>query len=185
MVPTIDQYIAVCIRALSEVVLPAIDKSDSMALEQVQLVMGLLTLMAEQWDKALPLEMVELRAHLELGRALESAAAGGANTHAALAGSRRATAGVARLASMEIPTHAELRAANFALRTAIVELLAAARSDGAAEFRSHATSLVIAHAAEQNLLARSWFAKSHLDADWSRLPPVVKLLTAATQPGGS
>ncbi len=183
MVPTIDQYIATCIRALGEVVLPAIDKSDSMALEQTQLVIGLLALMAEHWDKTLLLEMAELRAHLQLGRALEAAAAGGAATHAALEASRRATASMAPLASVDIPTQAELRTANVALRTSITELLAAARSDGAAEFRSRATALVIAHAAEQNRLARSWFAKSHLDADWRRLPSVVELLTRAAQPG--
>ena len=183
MVPTIDQYIDTCIRALGEVVLPAIDKSDSMALEQAQLVIGLLTLMAEHWDKTLLLEMVELRAHLQLGRALEAAAAGGAATHAAFETSCRATASLAPLASIDIPTHAELRTANVALRTSITGLLAAARSDGATEFRSRATALVIAHAAEQNRLARSWFAKSHLDADWNRLPPIAQLLMRAAQPG--
>lgn len=185
MVPTLDQYIATCIRALGEVVLPAIDKSESMALEQAQLVIGLLTLMAEQWDKTLLLEMAELRAHQRLGRALESAAAGGASTQAALEACRRATAGVAQLASIDIPQHVELRAANVALRTAITGLVAAARNDGEAGFRSRATALVIAHAAEQNQLARSWFAKSRLDADWSRLPAVADLLAGATQPSST
>ena len=183
MVPTFDQYITASIRALSEVVLPAIDKSDSMALEQAQLVIGMLTLMADQWDKALQLEMTELRAHLRLADVLATAADGGSATREARARCRATSAGVAGLAAVDIPAHGTVHAANVALRASLTDLLAAGRRDGTPAFSSQATAAVLAHAAEQNLLARSWFAKSRLDADWSGLPPIAQVLAGYTQPG--
>lgn len=183
MVPTIDQYISASIRALGEVVLPAIDRSDSMALEQAQLVIGLLALIGEQWDKALHVEMAELRAHVALGNALAAVADGGPATQAARAASRQSSGDAAGLAARELPSRAELNAANVALRGSITALVAAGRTDGTAPFRAQADALVLAYSQRQNLLARAWFAKSRLDADWSRLPAVADLLRGEAQAG--
>jgi hypothetical protein len=62
-------------------------------------------------------------------------------------------------------------------------MVVASRSDGTAGFRAQTERLVLEYAAEQNRLARSWFAGSRLDADWAKLPSIAELLASYSDAG--
>ena len=175
MIPTIDHYVLSCIRALRETVIPAIDATDSFALEQAHLVIGLLTLIGDHWDKTYLMERMELGLNRELVIELLAAAEGGDLTQAASAVARR----VCNAAGDTVTAAVEQRAineSNRGLQGAIKALLDACNADGTARFREQSLIVVIAHTRKTSQLGRVWFANTRLDPEWSNLPSVDSVL---------
>src|SRR5690606_36554205 len=151
MVPTIEHIIASSVRAMTEVVLPAIDKSDTLALEQAQLVIGILNLIGEQWQKTLPLEHAELREHLRFAAELTKIADGEPKLAVAAREAQALMERFGALAALHVPTYAELREANEQLRNSTQALVAAASTDGDPRFRKDSMKCVLEYAKRQNL----------------------------------
>ena len=177
MLPSIELRIQNLIKALSQVVLPAIDPGNALAREQAQLVIGHLQLIAVQWDKALPFEAQSLAALRELGQRLASAAEGGSETVQAAAQLREALAVREDGAAL-----ATVVRASAALGSAIDSLIRAASADGAAGFRAQLDQAVLEHGALQAWRERVWFAGNGLDPDPSALPSIDEMLGGARPP---
>jgi hypothetical protein len=164
VLPSIELRIANLIKALSQVVLPAIDPRNALAREQAQLAIGHLQLIALQWRKAAAFEAQALATLRELGEQLADAAAGGGGTMQAAAALREAlTLGRA---------YAELGGA-------IDRLIRAASADAAPDFRARLDDAVLAHGALQAWRERVWFAATGLDPDARALPSIDEMLRGA------
>lgn len=159
------------VRTLADIVRPAVDAADVHAREQLEVVIGLLSLMRERQALAWRYELDELTRLLDLSRALAALDARGADgplrTLAALGNDvlRRAQAG---------PD--EVRQASRALREASGALAAALYADGEPELRARVQRLVLDHAAEQLTRERAWFAPQGWELDPTALPPIDELL---------
>lgn len=175
MLPGIELRIQNLIKALSQVVLPAVDPGNGLAREQAQLVIAHLQLIAQQWDKAQTFEAQSLAALRALGERLAPAAAGGAETSRACAGLRDALA--RRSASNE---RAELAREHQALGTALEQLIAATFADGSADFRAQLDEAVLEHGEHQAWRERVWFAGNALDPDRAELPSIDEMLRGST-----
>jgi hypothetical protein len=156
MIPSAAERIATMVRALTDVVLPAIDPANSLAQEQARLVVGQLLVLASQRDET-RLDRLELSSELELARRLLPVAPGGSASAAALAGLDVAV-GTAAAASTE-----NAASARGPLRAAIEDVVRAASADGSPSLREATWSLVFAHARAQAERSRAWFAAAGFD----------------------
>lgn len=164
MSPEFDLRLDSMRRAMTNVVLPAIDPTDSLAIEQASLVVAHLTMMMQQWDK------VDAYARLCLDdiRALTGAlqTAGGAQTIAAAAALRDA------VDTADGSPGKIFRRAMAALEA----LVRAAEIDADPAFRRHLHREVLLHGNRQAARDRVWFAASGFDVNVSRLPTIEELL---------
>lgn len=159
MLPSIELRIQNLIKALSQVVLPAIDPENGLAREQAGLVIAHLQLIAQQWDKAPAFEAGSLTALEALGQRLADLANGGLVTAHAAADLRSALGG------------------DFAaIANAVDRLIVAVGEDGALAFRAQLDELVLAYGAHQAWRERVWFAGSGLDPDRAELPSIAEML---------
>lgn len=138
------------LRAMEDVVGPAIDPANSLALEQSALVIGHLRMLAIQWSKA---DGYARACGADLERLIDTLAPNdGPMTQAAatsLAAARQTDGG------------AELRYK--AMMAGVDALVRAAAEDGAPAFRETLKQGVLAFSSRQSLRDRSWFAASGFD----------------------
>lgn len=163
MVPDSELQLAVVIKALRDVVAPAVDPANKLAMEQLHLSLATLGLV----QKGLPL--AHARARRELSNAIDLAgavsAAGGVVDAAAARGA------LADAAADE----AALDDARRTLLSAVEQAVAA--SAGAANERAVARA-VIAASKPQCDLARAWCAGSGFEVEADALPSLESLLNA-------
>lgn len=152
MTPSIDLRIATLIRAVKDVIAPAIDQNNHLAKEQAALVVGQLRLLAAQWNKAADYAKV---CRADLADALAGLEVDGAGqtrrAHAELAGALAAAPG----RDAEADYKALMRYADGLVR--------AADADGSAAFRRDLRTRLLAFSQRQALRDRSWFALSGFD----------------------
>ena len=138
------------LRAMEDVVGPAIDRANSLALEQSALVIGHLRMLAIQWSKA---DGYARACGADLERLIDTLAPNdGPMTQAAatsLAAARQTDGG------------AELRYK--AMMAGVDALVRAAAEDGAPAFRETLKQGVLAFSSRQSLRDQSWFAASGFD----------------------
>lgn len=163
------------IRAMADVVLPAVDPANKLAQEQAQLVIGTLGLMQQRLALWYRYDRDELRRYLELNGEL-AAARGGARTQAAAAELARAAAAGADVYERARAEPAELEAAVLALRAAVGELVAAADADGEPAGLSALQRAVLAAARVQTLRERAWLAPTGFESDPKSLKPIEQQL---------
>lgn len=145
MIPSIDERLASLIRALSDVILPALPDDAGLAREQAQLGIGHLMILRGQIDPAPVFEAEELADARALGEALGQTVRGGAASTAALAalGQALAEAGPDRASRM-------------AINAAIAALVSAVASDGSGEARAALHSTILRHEAARAEKDRRW-----------------------------
>jgi hypothetical protein len=175
VLPSIELRIQTLVKALSQVVLPAIDPGNALAREQAQLVIAHLQLIAQQWTKALPYEAQSFAASRALAERLADNAAGGERTRAAAMALRAALA--ARVDAHDLGS---LVGGNLALSSALDVMIEAASVDGAPDFRAVLDRAVLDDSAERAVRERVWFAGTGLDPERSRLPSLDDLLRGAS-----
>jgi hypothetical protein len=150
--PSIDLRIATLIRAVKDVIAPAIDQNNHLAKEQAALVVGQLKLLAAQWNKAADYAAV---CRADLAQALAGLEVDGAEqtreAYATLADALAAAPG----RDAEADYKALMRCAD--------ELVRAADADGSATFRKDLRARLLAFSQRQALRDRSWFALSGFD----------------------
>lgn len=152
MTPSIDLRIATMLRAMQEVVSPAIDGNNSLAREQAALVIGQLKLLAEQWNKAEDYAQACLADLVQSVEGLQ--AQGGEHTQQASAG---LIAAIADNADWSAEQHFK------AVMAGADALVRAADLDGEAAFRTALRKALLAFSKRQSLRDRSWFQLSGFD----------------------
>jgi hypothetical protein len=176
MVPDFALRIQSMIRSLREVVLPALPNDQLLAIDQANILVGYLRIMAEQHDRVFEYLLVELSEYTELVSALADDAQGSGSIDGAVAKARSALAQAAPLMQMPIPRQRELTALIRSLKESADELLLAARQDGTPAYRQASAEQVIQQAERQIRRERAWFRASGFELDVSRLPSIDDVL---------
>jgi hypothetical protein len=176
MVPDFALRIHAMIRSLREVVLPALPKDQMLAIDQANILIGYLGIMAEQHDRVFDYLLVELAEYVELLRALVEDADGARSIDDAVAKARAALGRAAPIVQMSIPRQGELSDLLRSLKESVDELLFAARRDGTPAFRQASKKRVIQQAERQILRERAWFRASGFELDAGRLPSIAEVL---------
>lgn len=163
MNPTIDDRLASMIRAMEEVVLPALAGHDGLAGEQAYLVVAHMKQIKSQLPLAGQYERAELVALIKLAGGITDAVTGGpVTTTAARALQEQASAPIASVAGMQVAIDA------ISLR--LSELVRAANRDGSASFRSQLSRSIIAAGARAAWRDRAWFAATGFETGNVCLP---------------
>ena len=151
-------------KALADVILPAIPAVSELAVEQAQLLLGHLAILRSQIDFLSEFEDTELRAARTLADALCAIAEGSRCTEAA-------AADLARLGP-----NGTLDETLMALES----LILAAAEDGTPEFKAQLRKLVIRHGRLMADLNRSAFAGTRFEVAPDSLPPLPEALASAS-----
>ena len=165
------------LKAMTDVVLPALDPDNKLAQEQGQLVLASLNFVVQRLPQMYRFDCDELERSLALAGSLGEIAAKTAKTGAAateLADSARAGADVLTRATAD---PAELEGANFALREKIGALIAALFAAAPDDVLAEAGRAVTANAAGQLLRDRAWVAPQGWEPGAAALPDLDVLLT--------
>lgn len=166
MNPDIDLRLKSVLKALSDVILPALPAEQRMAREQTHLVLGHLGIIAAQWKHALKLELE----NLTLASALASDLAG-MNIDSTLGDDLIAALAVA--AEVDRRDYDAVSNAHRALKAVIDRLLASpGHDDGLTPAMLDA---VLRYNAVRARRERIWHGAAGLDPDASRLPPIATL----------
>jgi hypothetical protein len=166
------------VKALTDVVLPAVDPDNKLAQEQARLAIGLLTLLAEQLPLQYRFDRDELHRLLVCSGELQATARGGRATQAALA----ALAGVTRSAAEAFGGASTSPDALLqwvrALRAATGTLVTQLYHDGDPACRAAIRDIVLAMSKEQLLRDRSMLLMQGWEPDPKAVPPLQSLLDA-------
>jgi hypothetical protein len=160
MNPSIELRLRTMIRAVTEVIAPALDPQDSLAREQSQLLLGHLHALLQQHTHEAGMERLEYHALGELARALTATCAGGPVTTSAAADLRA------------LPPDATTAV----IAHAVERLLIASGEDGSETFQRASAALVLDHARESALRGRAWFKPMGFDSSPESLPAIDTLL---------
>ena len=158
MQPSFEARITTMIKALSDTVRPAVDRTDMAASEQLGIVIASLALLREQIDFGDWFEVCETRSLAGLIRAL---AVLGAFPSAAEATAVAADA--LALAERHDRRLSTLRTANVGLRGAIHQLMEEAFAATDAAVQAEVRRLVLAHSAAQISRERAFVAATNFD----------------------
>ncbi|MCX7062470.1 MAG: hypothetical protein NTZ11_16480 [Gammaproteobacteria bacterium] len=164
------------IKSLTDVVLPAVDPANKLALEQGQLVVGMLHLMAQRLPLQYRYDRHELVSYVALSDQLLTQAATITEAAAARQALTEAAADARALLARAGAEPAEIEAANSLLRERVGALItAAATTADAAALRSINTT-VMTHAEAQLLRERAWVALQGWEGPAAALPAVETLI---------
>ncbi len=163
MNPDIDLRLRSVMKALSDVILPALPAEERLARDQTQLVMGHLAIIAEQWQYALKFELDNLALSCELARelaALNADAGPGDDLSAALA-----VATTVSSSDYQAVSHAHR-----ALKAVIDGLLTAGQADTA--MPPSMLAAVLRYNQRRAPRERIWHRAAGLDPDAAQLPAI-------------
>jgi hypothetical protein len=182
MVPDFALRIQSMIRSVREVILPALPTDQMLAIDQANILVGYLRIMAEQHDRVFEYLLVELSEYAELVSALTEGAHGGESIDGAVATARSALAKAAPVLRASIPRQAELAALVKSLKVSVDELQHAVRRDGTAAIREASTKRVMEQAERQIMRERVWFRASGFELDAGGLPSIDQVLGTRAAP---
>lgn len=157
MIPSVDDRLASIVRALSDIILPALPADAGLARDLSALSIAHLQILRAQLDAAPAFELEELADARALAMALLEKGEGGGKTQAALASLRES---VHRDNPDQLP-----RQARAAINTAIDSVIRSASIDASAVFRSEMAKIVISMQAARVLKDRKWFVPMGFDTD--------------------
>ena len=161
MNPSIELRIRTMMRALTEVIIPAIDSQNPLAMEQANLLLGHLQVLNQHQGREKQIEEIEHSALNELSHSLVEVCDGGHTTSAALSTIRELPQGV----NTDELAHA------------IEELVISIGVDGSIPCKRKCKKLVIEHARSSVLRARIWFKSMNFDHNPDVLPSTESLFT--------
>ncbi|MEQ1867833.1 MAG: hypothetical protein ABL996_24705 [Micropepsaceae bacterium] len=171
MQPDLDIRLKAMIKAMTEVVLPAVDSSNSAAVEQARLVTASIALVREQVDYLHWYAATEARELMEFGRALVESWSGvtGASIESAILDAMKVAA------RADVPT-SSLTAANRALREALSAGIAEALGSGDPAVRERVEHLVLERSEALLRLERSFVAPTGFEVDRQGLASIRETL---------
>jgi hypothetical protein len=170
MVPDIALRLQSMTRAMTEVVIPGIDPSQTLALEQAHLVVAYLALLSDQHDKTFQYEMAELRDARSLLEQLLACSKSSLRTNATLSSGKRWFSNSGPVASLSIPSQERLADLVREVKGAADALVQAAYEESNADIRAAVTSAVMNHAERQIARERVWARKAGFEVEPEKLP---------------
>ncbi|MGQ0700119.1 MAG: hypothetical protein ACT4PZ_17995 [Panacagrimonas sp.] len=168
------------IKALTDVVLPAVDPHNKLAQEQAQLVIGSLQLIAQRLPLQYRYDRHELDSFLELGRQLERETAGSPGLASAASSLASSVASGSEVFARVGAEPGDIETANLALRESVGLVVQAAATLQDEPRRKAIESAVMAHAKDMLLRERAWLAMQGWEGKDSGLPAVESLIGART-----
>ena len=159
MNPTIELRIRTMIRALNEIIMPAIDQNNALAREQAGLLVGHLHVLLMHEGREQRIGEVERCSLVGLADALLENSDGGDATAAATKRLR------------DLPDDVDIDTLSHAVEALIIE----AGVDGSDGFKRACDRLVIEHAREDMQRSRVWFKAMGFDHDPNALPGIDSL----------
>lgn len=171
-----DNQLRACIKALDDVIAPAVGGSDAQAAEQLFLVTDYLKFLRSRLDNLLDRDRFEVRHYVAMGRALSAdASACSASAGQDLADAVAAAEGVLHRDDARMP---ELKAAAASVAAAITRLVReAAGADD--DVRSRVERTVLECSEDKIQLDRTWHAPQGLEPDPGSLVPLEQALGIA------
>lgn len=172
-----DNALLASIKALEQVVMPAVDPTDPLATEQLRLVSGFLKFLRTRMEHGYPRQLFELDHYLRLAQQLAS--------DVALLGSPElslrldlAEAQALAVQTQAVPLPADVRSAAAALATAVAGIArAAATAD--APLRRRIEQQVLAGSRRWVEMQRAWFVPQGFDLRPDELPALDQALYSA------
>jgi hypothetical protein len=149
MNPSIELRLRTMIRAMNEIIIPAVDGGDSLAQEQARLLLGHLHVLLQHEGREQAMCDIERSDLQRLASALVEASSGGSATAAA-------TARVQNL-----PDDVDTDGLSHAIEALIID----SGSDGSEAFKRACDTLVIAHGRAATRRSRTWFKSMGFDHD--------------------
>jgi hypothetical protein len=169
MTPSIDVRITSLVRTLGDLVIPAIDPDNDLAREQAGLMLGHLSMLAEQLPHVAGYEALCLDDLRNVARGLAETASGGGETQTA------ARAVLDACNAEGAGAHAAYNQIGFALE----DLIQAAAADGDAALRKAIGPAIVRHGLRQTRRERSWFAMTGIDTLRADLPAIPEMVAGA------
>lgn len=166
MNPSLDLRLNSMIRAVTEVILPALDPENSLAQEQARLLIGHLHALLLQQPHAHRLAAIETQALTGLAAQLIAASAGGPITQAA---TDRVSVAL---------SNGDTAAVSHALEALIIQ----SRTDGSTAFLRTVTQCVLDHAKADSLRGRTWFKLMNFDSNPAELSDIPTMLAQTEDP---
>lgn len=170
MIPEIDTQLAAVIKALSDNVLPALDRSNPMAAEQIQLCLATLGLVKNHLPQWHGYQRRDLETHLALAEELAGLAAKSGTVLDELGQAMQA--GAHALVNPEMGAH-DLEQQVRRLKEGIVLLINATRGSAA---QNAMTQAVLRAEATVILRSRAWSIGMGFEPDPAQIPPLHQLL---------
>lgn len=168
MIPDIELRLDSVRRALTEVILPAIDAGNSLAIEQTMLAIGHIGMIMGQADSVADYVSICFADLVETMADLPPAD-----------GPKTAAAAATFAAALPVPAQdADCRAAYRTASAALEHLIRTADGDGDTAFRRELHQRVLAFTKRQSLRERSWFGASGFDPDARTLPSIAEMISA-------
>lgn len=174
MQPSFDHRIRTMNKALTEVILPAIDPENKGAVEQLQLVVGSLNLMNEQIDYAHWFEVTDGRSMIAMAERI--AEISGQPIDAATA---QAIASVRDAGSRHNVTLTAVRQANYDLRETLSAMIACILEASDAATHKAVSLAIIEMSEDQTSRERAFVAKTGFDVFPDSLKSIADALEAA------
>lgn len=167
------------IKAMKDVVLPAVDPEHKMAVEQASLVIAMLGLMAKHLPLAYRYDHDELSRYVALAGELSRALHGGAVTKDAAQALEAGASNGAEILDRARAEPAELETAIIELRAEVSAAVLGVNQDGDEVSRARVRRLVMDAAKEQLDRERAWLIDMGFEPDPSAVPPIESLLKHA------
>lgn len=172
-----DLQIKSILKAMNDVVLPAVDPNNKLAQEQVRLCMGLLGLMAKQLPLQFRFDCDELARLTAYSAELQRiAGSGGAQTREAVATLATSTTKASALLERAKVAPSEIEQAVRTLREGTGALISSVFRDGDAAAQDRVQKATLAMSKEQLLRERAWVITQGWEPDPKAVPPIEELL---------
>ena len=167
-------------KSMKDVVLPALDPGNKLALEQGQLIMGMLSILSQRLPLEYRFDCDELGRLLEMSRRFGEQARGGGETTAALKALAASTAHAADVLERARAEPGEVYQAVKELRAKTSDVVQSVFKDGETASRTAVRKSVLATAAEQLQRDRAWLIGQGWEPDPNSIPPIESLIAART-----
>lgn len=164
------------IKAMNDVVLPAVDPQNKLAQEQVRLCMGLLGLIARQLPLQFRFDCDELARLSGYSAELQRIASGGRQTSAALAALKDTTSRANATLQRAQVSPQDVEQAVRGLREATGTLVSSVFRDGDGAVQDRVQLATLAMSKEQLLRDRAWVISQGWEPDPTAVPPIEELL---------
>ncbi|HEX5805136.1 MAG TPA: hypothetical protein VFY31_02220 [Macromonas sp.] len=168
--------IQVILKAMTDVIVPALAPDNRLAQEQSQLVIGMLNILAQRLPLMYRYDRDELARSLALVDTLREQARPWPAAQAALQALEHSAAAGRDVLDRAQADPAELESANGALRAQLGTLISALYTDSDMSPLTHLSQTLTAHAKEQLLRERAWVVLQGLDPDAKAVPPIETLI---------
>lgn len=159
-------------------ILPAIDPNNRLAIEQAQLILGILNIMSQRIDLEYRYDRDELERLVGFAALLHRQTKGGPKTRASLLELDPVLAEGADVLDRARAEPSELVQAVRSLRAKVCQLIQAVAVDGEPASKDATLKATLDNAKEQLLRERSWLIMLGLDAYPGQVPPIESLIGA-------